>query len=244
MSSVQNNDIDLYAKSHQRVAPVVIAITRDYGADGHEIGIQLSRRLGIPLYDNELLERAAHRLGVSVDQFAMYDEKVAAQMTAFLPDCYDVRTPADKLFDAMRGVIQDLGYTQSCIIEGRLADYILRGNRNLISVLVTAPLKDRVARVQDKLGLDEEKSKKIVKKMQKNREHFYKHYSTSQYKINMSKDLVINRGKFSRETCCEIIACAYEVKCLEAGIALPKHGDRDLVDGAGHSDPPVSETVR
>ena len=39
--------------------PVVIAIARDFGAEGHEIGKMLSVELGIPLYDNEVLVRAA-----------------------------------------------------------------------------------------------------------------------------------------------------------------------------------------
>lgn len=132
-------DKDLHTKAHQRMAPVVIAMARDYGADGHEVGVELSRRLGIPLYDNELLVRASLRLGASVDQLAMYDEQVAAEMMAFLPDRFDARTAADKLFDSLRSVIQDLGFTESCIIEGRLADFILQGNRNMISVLVSAP---------------------------------------------------------------------------------------------------------
>lgn len=37
---------------------VVITICREYGSDGHEIGKELSERLGIPLYDKDLLEMA------------------------------------------------------------------------------------------------------------------------------------------------------------------------------------------
>ena len=234
-------DVDLYAKAHQRVAPVVIAIARDYGADGHEIGILLSRRLGIPLYDNELLVRASNRLGASVDQLAMYDEQVAAEMMAFLPDRFDARTAADKLFDSMRGVIQDLGFTETCIIEGRLADWILRGNRNLISVLVTAPIEDRVERVKRKRGLDDERARKVVKRMQKNREQFYKRYSNGAWKLHAGKDLVVNRGKFSRDACCEIIARAYEAKCAEIGMPLPTPVEPVTIPMG--TEPPVVETV-
>jgi cytidylate kinase len=219
--TIKQKNEDLHENVHQKQPPVVIAMARDYGADGHEIGIALSWRLGIPLYDNELLVRASLRLGTSVDQLAMYDEQVAAEMMAFLPDRFDTRTAADKLFDSMRGVIQDLGLTESCIIEGRLADYILRGNRNLISVLVTAPFEDRVKRVKEKRDIDDEKAKKLVKKMQKNREQFYKRYSNGQWKLRSGKDLVVNRGKFSRDSCCEIIARAYEAKCAEVGATLP-----------------------
>lgn len=208
----KKKDIDLFAKAHQRVAPVVIAIARDYGADGHEIGILLSRRLGIPLYDNELLVRASMRLGASVDQVAMYDEQVAAEMMAFLPDRFDARTAADKLFDSMRGVIQDLGFTETCIIEGRLSDYILRDNPNCINVLVTAPLDVRTEIVRAKRNITEKKAKKLVKRMQRARELFYKRYSAGKWSMHEGKDLVVNRARFGRQGCCDIIAAAYRAK--------------------------------
>ena len=66
--------------------PVVITIARDFGAEGHEIGKMLSTLLGIPLYDNELLVRSAMRAGESVDKLAAYDERMAAEFMAFLPD--------------------------------------------------------------------------------------------------------------------------------------------------------------
>ena len=110
--------------------PVVIAIARDFGAEGHEIGKMLSVELGIPLYDNEVLVRAAMRAGVTTDQIAAYDESLAAEVAAFLPDRVDTRSIADKLFKQMEDVIRDLGSSESCIIEGRLSDYILRDNPN------------------------------------------------------------------------------------------------------------------
>ena len=89
--------------------PVVITIARDFGAEGHEIGKMLSTRLGIPLYDNELLVRSASRSGDSVDKMAAYDEQMAAEFMAFLPDRVDSRTLSDKLFRNMSQVILDLG---------------------------------------------------------------------------------------------------------------------------------------
>ena len=139
--------------------PVVITIARDFGAEGHEIGKMLSTELGIPLYDNEILVRASMRAGVTTDQIAAYDESLAAEVAAFLPDRVDTRSAADKLFKQMEGVILDLGSTQSCIIEGRLSDYILRDNPNRISVLVTAPLDARVKIVRAKRGITEKKAK-------------------------------------------------------------------------------------
>lgn len=198
-------------------APVVISIARQYGTDAHEIGIALQERLGIPLYDNELLIRAAKRSDTVVEKVAPYDEVVAAEMMAFLPDRFDSRTMADKLFENLRQVILDVGTTESCIIIGRLSDYILRDNPNLISVYVTAPLEERVEIVMKRRGISERQALKRIKHMQRNRELFYKRYSAGKAKLRSDKDLTINRALFGVEGCCEIIAQAYEIKMRELG---------------------------
>ena len=195
--------------------PVVIAIARDFGAEGHEIGKMLSVELGIPLYDNEVLVRAAMRAGVTTDQIAAYDESLAAEVAAFLPDRVDARSVADKLFKQMEGVIRDLGSSESCIIEGRLSDYLLRNNPNHIAVLVTAPFEDRVEIVRKKRGLNKKKGTKLVKQQQKAREAFYKRYSAGKWKMTSGKDIVVNRAKLGREGCKDVIAAAYRYKVAQ-----------------------------
>ena len=195
--------------------PVVITIARDFGAEGHEIGKMLSAELGIPLYDKEVLVRASQRAGESVDKIAQYDEQLAAEFTAFLPDRVDSRTLADKLFEQMAQVILDLGSTESCIIEGRLSDYLLRANPNHIAVLVTAPLEDRIQIVSKKRGLNHYKGAQLVKKQQRAREQFYKRYSAGKWKMTDGKDLVVNRAKLGRQGCVDVIAAAYRRKLAE-----------------------------
>lgn len=199
--------------------PVVITIARDYGAEGHEIGKMLSVELGIPLYDNELLVRSASRAGEALDKVAEYDERMAMEFMAFLPDRVDSRTLSDKLFKSMSQVILDLAATRSCIIEGRLSDYLLRHNPNHIAVLVTAPFDDRVEIVRAKRGLDRRAGAKLVREMQHARESFYKRYSAGKWKMDDGKDLVVNRAKLGRQGCVDVIAAAYRFKLAEAGQA-------------------------
>lgn len=197
--------------------PVVITIARDYGAEGHEIGKMLSMELGIPLYDNELLVRSAARSGEALDKVAAYDERMAAEFMAFLPDRADSRTISDRLFKSMAQVIVDLAATRSCIIEGRLSDYLLRNNPNHIAVLVTAPFDARVEIVRAKRGLDKRAGAKLVREMQHAREAFYKRYSAGKWKMTDGKDIVVNRAKLGRQGCVDVIAAAYRFKLAEVG---------------------------
>ena len=145
---------------------------------------------------------------------------------AFLPDRYDARSYSDKLFQKMSQVILDLGETESCIIEGRLSDYLLRNNPNHIAVLVTAPFEDRVEIVRKKRGLNKKKGAKLVKQQQKAREAFYKRYSAGKWKMTSGKDIVVNRAKLGREGCKDVIAAAYRYKVAQGG------ADRKLDRGA------------
>lgn len=197
--------------------PVVITIARDFGAEGHEIGKMLSLSLGIPLYDNEILVRSALRTGEAMDKIAAYDEKLSREFTAFLPDRMDARSNSDKLFRAMANVIIDLGTTQSCIIEGRLSDYLLQSNPNMIAVLITAPFESRVEIVRNKRNLSKKDGEKLVREMQEARELFYKRYSGGKWKMTSGKDLVVNRAKLGRQGCCDCIESAYWNKIAEIG---------------------------
>lgn len=192
--------------------PVVITIARDFGAEGHEIGKMLALELGIPLYDNEVLVRTAVRAGLSMGDVAACDEQLSVEMGAFLPDVVDARSTADKLFRSVSSVILDLGYAGPCIIEGRLSDWLLRDNPNRIAVLVTAPFDARVEIVRRKRGMDDKQAKKLVKRMQKGRELFYHRYSGGKCEMHDHKDLVVDRSRFGRQGCVDIIAAAYRTK--------------------------------
>ena len=206
------------AEASRAGQPVVITIARDFGAEGHEIGKMLSVELGIPLYDNELLTRASIRTGEPMDRTAAYDEQLAVENMAFLPDRIDARSMSDKLFEKMSQIILDLGSTESCIIEGRLSDYLLRHNPNHIAVLVTAPLEERIEIVRSKRGLSRRAGAKLVKEQQRAREQFYRRYSAGKWRMDMGKDVVVNRAKLGRQGCVDVIAAAYRSKLHELGL--------------------------
>lgn len=52
----------------------VITISRQYGSGGRELGERLSERLGIPLYDKELINLIAKKENIEVSLLESYDE--------------------------------------------------------------------------------------------------------------------------------------------------------------------------
>ena len=52
----------------------IITISRQFGSGGHEIGEKLAERLGIPLYDNQLVTQAAEKLGYTEESVGRGDD--------------------------------------------------------------------------------------------------------------------------------------------------------------------------
>ena len=57
---------------------LIITIGRQFGSGGKDVADALGRRLGIPVYDNELITKAAQESGFSAELFVQSDEKKGA----------------------------------------------------------------------------------------------------------------------------------------------------------------------
>ena len=77
---------------------------------------------------------------------------------------------------------------------------------------MTAPLEARVEIVRSKRDISEKKARKLVKRMQRAREMFYKRYSAGKWMLHSGKDVVVNRARFGRQGCVDILAAAYRTK--------------------------------
>ena len=52
---------------------LIISIGREYGSRGHEIGEKLSKKLGLDLYDRNILDEVAIQNGANVEDLSKYD---------------------------------------------------------------------------------------------------------------------------------------------------------------------------
>ena len=146
--------------------PYVIVIGRQFGSGGHEIGEKLAKRLGIPLYDKDILAKIAEEKGIAADLLHKMDENLKGNRwfnvglqakgmgvlgSSFL---FETDTSAvidrDKVFTWQSQLIRELAEKEDCIIIGRCADYVLKDHPGLISIFVTAPLAAREARIEER----------------------------------------------------------------------------------------------
>ena len=164
---------------------IIITIGRQYGAGGRSVAKAISEKLGIPVYDNDLLLEAAKESGYSPDLFKKRDEKRHLFSLAHLFSSQLSDTPHflgdDTLFQIQSDVMRNIAEKGSCIIIGRCSNYVLRDMPRALHVFLTSPLDVRVSRVVKRMGVDEETAGKIIAKKEKNRIDYYNRYTLTKW---------------------------------------------------------------
>ena len=179
----------------------VIAISRQYGSGGHEIGRKLAKKLGIKFYDKGLLAEIAKKSGMSQNIVEYYDEMPTRSLLFSLAmDAYPMsfaEVPLNqKVYQAQVETIKNIAEEESCIIIGRCADSILSDYPNLISVFIHADMETKIERVVERDGLTKEKARERILKTDRKRASFYNFYAMDKkWEEANSHDLTINSGK-------------------------------------------------
>lgn len=185
---------------------LVITISREYGSGGGEIGRKLSQKLNIPCYDKELLTIAAKESGYCQEFFEKYDEKPIKSLSYFSYDNLGSSLPlGHKLFLEQFNLIQKIAEREACIFVGRAANYALKDKHDSVSVFVHADFETRRKRAVEQHGIDEAKSAKVVKKIDKERSSFYNFYTSMKWADARDFDICINTSKISIDEAVDII---------------------------------------
>ena len=150
----------------------IINIGRQFGSGGRRIAAALGVRLGIPVYDNELLVEAAQKSGFSKDLFEMRDEHKSNFTLSNLFGSINRYGSADsflndnRLFKIQSDVILELAQQGPAIFVGRASDYVLR-EMECLDVFITAPLEIRKKDVAEREGISLEEAESMIAKRAK-----------------------------------------------------------------------------
>jgi cytidylate kinase len=176
--------------------PLVLTIGRQFGSGGRIIGMKLAEALGISFYDKELIALAARESGLCREVFEKADERASAGLShAFsLGMSYPggMYTPYadilsnEGLFKIQSDVIRTLGETESCVIVGRCADYILRDHPNCISFFIHDKLPNRIRRIAERHGYTAGQAKELIVKTDKSRAAYYDYYTNRTWGMSSS----------------------------------------------------------
>lgn len=193
----------------------VIAIGREFGSGGREIGKKLSEKYNIPFYDKELLEEASKHSGICEDLFVKHDENCThsflySLVTGSYPMTPDGRINPEmplnhRIFLAQFETIKKLS-SQPCVIVGRCADYILQDLDNLISVFVTGELPEKKRRIAERYDIEKQKLEDFIRKTDKRRANYYEYYTDKKWGMAANFDLTVNSSLLGIDGSVELIS--------------------------------------
>ena len=198
------------------MANKIYTIGREFGSGGREVGEKLAAKLGIKLYDKELLQQAAKDSGFCEEIFENHDEKPTNSfLYSLVMDTYSVSgysaapfldMPLNhKVFLAQFETIKKIAEKESCVIVGRCADYALSDNPDCINVFIHADLDVRIKNVSRNLNITENKARDIINKTDKQRASCYNYYTSKKWGDSKSYNLSLDAGKLGTDNCVEMI---------------------------------------
>ena len=198
------------------MANKIYTIGREFGSGGREVGEKLAAKLGIKLYDKELLQQAAKDSGFCEEIFENHDEKPTNSfLYSLVMDTYSVSgysaapfldMPLNhKVFLAQFETIKKIAEKESCVIVGRCADYALSDNPDCINIFIHADLDVRIKNVSRNLNITENKARDIINKTDKQRASYYNYYTSKKWGDSKSYNLSFDAGKLGTDNCVEMI---------------------------------------
>ena len=177
----------------------VIAIGRQYGCRGSEMGKKLAEHLGYAFYDGHLIQEAAGTTGYSVDFVEKQEESMTNGLLYDLVSQMEMtenfKTPKDKIYEAECRAIRELTAKGNCVIVGRCVDQVLRDDPNCLRVFFHAPLNSRVRCIMERKALGEKEARTDILREDKRRGTNYRYYTgkiwgaAENYHLSLDTDL-------------------------------------------------------
>ena len=199
----------------------IVTISRQYGSGGRYIGKKLSEKLGIPCYDEKLIDMVAKESGFAQDFVAEKGERMTgsllfniASSLSFANNVFSNNngvTLQDEIYFTQNRIIKELADKGPCVIVGRCADYILREREDCLNVFIFADNESKIERAEKYFNITREEAPAVLKKKDKARANHYKYYTDQEWGMASNYDLCLNSGLIGIEGCVKAIQQVLEL---------------------------------
>lgn len=190
----------------------IIAIGRQFGSGGRTIAKQVAQRLGVPCYDDEILERMAIESGYAPEYLKEQTEKAGWQnwlSHALTAMSFTGNSYQDDLWTLQNKIIHDLAEQGPCVFVGFCSEYILRKHDNCLRAFIYADLEKRAQRVVEQYGETNVAPEKRVKEKDRHRAAYYQYYTDLTWGAAKNYHISLNSGTMGIDACVDILTKLY-----------------------------------
>lgn len=191
----------------------LVTISREYGSGGRIIGRLVAEKLGVPLYDKEIIDIAVEKSGLSREVIETAELRAKNSFSYSLASAMNLGdgmvsetiSMNQKLFSTQFDVINQIGDTGEGVIVGRCADYVLKDMPGITNIFIHGEIQDRIQRCIDMYGIDEKEAGHIVATYDKARANYYNYHTCQKWGEFSNYNMALNSSYISEEQAANLI---------------------------------------
>lgn len=197
----------------------VITVSRECGSGGHAIAEKISKELGIPLFDREIIEMTAKKSGLTAEFVKESNERITNSILFNIANSMTYANQiftsgnvsmVDQVFFIQCDIIKQMAEDSPCVIVGRCADYILRERDDCLNIFVHANREYRRERFAKINNISEKEAEAIMKKRDKSRINYYRYYTDKEWGDMRNYALTLDSQLLGEEMCAKLVIKAYK----------------------------------
>lgn len=178
--------------------PFIVTLSREYGSGGRHIGELLAQKLGVKLYDRQLIDMTARQSGLGEEVVEQNEELTAGRLM------YENPTQS-AVFHAQSRIIRQLAEEAPCVIVGRLSNFVLKNHPRCFSAFVYADEEYRLERVVNLDGVSREEAAEKLRTADRRRREYCRHYTGCEWGERHHYHLMVDSSQAGEEATAELL---------------------------------------
>jgi len=191
---------------------LLIALGREFGSGGREIAEKLGQRLGITVYDKNILDEMQERFGFDKKTLDEHEESpvnvlFSRKVRGFSSSIEEVI--AQRQFELIKEKAEN---GESFIIVGRCAEHVLKDYKNLHTFFIRGDLDVKCRHVMEKYELEEKDARELMRRRDRQRKNYHNFYCEGKWGDSRNYDLCINASALGVDDSVELLLKYLELK--------------------------------
>jgi cytidylate kinase len=191
-----------------------ICIGRKFCSGGRNVAALVAERLGVKVFDRNLLKTASRESGFSEKFFEEADEeKTRKGLRSLFMNRFNSSNgfaanylSNESIFNMQSEAIRNIHGQEDCVFIGRCADYVLRDSDRLLNVFIAADIDDRVDRVCRHAGdMTPNKALSLIEDIDRRRSSYYNYFTGRTWGDPAFYDICLNSSTLGYDKCADII---------------------------------------
>lgn len=180
---------------------MIIAISREAGCGGHEIGLRVAKKLKIPFYDKKILSEIAAGKGINTNlpEFTIDTPK---ENKGIVRNFFDTKV-TDR--NELKPLIEEVANQGDCVIVGRCANLILENSDDVVSFFIHASEEDKIARMMERKGYSVHEAKRRINHIDGERKAYFERFTGRKWRSCRSYNFSLDSGYLGLNGCVDAI---------------------------------------